>query len=48
MLIPGIQGRWEYIGPAVDALASSFRVITFALCDEPAVRPRVRRLARVR
>jgi 3-oxoadipate enol-lactonase len=35
VLIPGIQGRWEYIGPAVEALASSFRVITFALCDEP-------------
>ena len=36
VLIPGIQGRWEYIGPVVDALASAFRVITFALCDEPA------------
>jgi pimeloyl-ACP methyl ester carboxylesterase len=35
VLIPGIQGRWEYVGPAVEALASSFRVITFALCDEP-------------
>ena len=36
VLIPGIQGRWEYIGPVVDALASHCRVITFALCDEPA------------
>ena len=36
VLIPGIQGRWEYIGPVIDALASGFRVITFALCDEPA------------
>ena len=36
VLIPGIQGRWEYIGPVVDALAPDFRVITFALCDEPA------------
>jgi pimeloyl-ACP methyl ester carboxylesterase len=36
VLIPGIQGRWEYIGPVVDALAPAFRVITFALCDEPA------------
>lgn len=35
VLIPGIQGRWEYIEPAVDALAASFRVITFPLCDEP-------------
>jgi pimeloyl-ACP methyl ester carboxylesterase len=37
VLVPGIQGRWEWIEPAVDALASqSFRVITFSLCDEPA------------
>src|SRR5258708_1303170 len=35
VLIPGIQGRWEYLGPAVDALAKSFRVMTFSLCDEP-------------
>ena len=28
VLIPGIQGRWEYLGPAVDALAASFRVLT--------------------
>ena len=31
MLIPGLQGRWEYLRPAVDALASSFRVLTFSL-----------------
>jgi pimeloyl-ACP methyl ester carboxylesterase len=35
VLIPGLQGRWEYIRPAVDALSSAFRVITFPLCDEP-------------
>ena len=35
VLIPGIQGRWEYIRPAFDALSSSFRVVTFSLCDEP-------------
>ena len=35
VLIPGIQGRWEYVRPAVDALSSAFRVITFPLCDEP-------------
>ena len=35
VLIPGIQGRWQYLGPAVDALASSFRVVTFPLCGEP-------------
>jgi 3-oxoadipate enol-lactonase len=35
VLIPGVQGRWEYVRPAVDALASAFHVITFPLCDEP-------------
>ena len=33
---PGIEGRWEYHQAAVDALARSFRVLTFALCGEPA------------
>jgi len=35
VFIPGLQGRWEYMRPAVDALAQSHRVITFPLCDEP-------------
>lgn len=35
VLIPGIQGRWEWISPTVDALASRCRVLTFSLCDEP-------------
>jgi pimeloyl-ACP methyl ester carboxylesterase len=35
VLIPGIQGRWEYMRPAIDALARSCRVITFPLCGEP-------------
>jgi pimeloyl-ACP methyl ester carboxylesterase len=35
VLIPGIQGRWEYVRPAVDALSSAFHVLTFPLCDEP-------------
>jgi 3-oxoadipate enol-lactonase len=34
VLIPGIQGRWEHLGPAVEALARSFRVLTFSLCGE--------------
>jgi pimeloyl-ACP methyl ester carboxylesterase len=34
VLIPGIQGRWEYLGRTVDALARSFRVITFPLLGE--------------
>jgi pimeloyl-ACP methyl ester carboxylesterase len=35
VLIPGIQGRWEWMKPAVDALAERCRVITFSLADEP-------------
>ena len=35
VLIPGIQGRWEWMKPAVDALATRARVITFSLADEP-------------
>ena len=31
VLIPGLQGRWEYQHATVDALSSSFRVITFSL-----------------
>jgi pimeloyl-ACP methyl ester carboxylesterase len=31
VLVPGIQGRWEYMRPAVDALSRVFRVITFSL-----------------
>jgi 3-oxoadipate enol-lactonase len=34
VLVPGIQGRWEYMEPAVDALSKRFRVITFSLCGE--------------
>jgi pimeloyl-ACP methyl ester carboxylesterase len=34
VLIPGIQGRWEYLRPAIDALAHCFRVLTFPLCGE--------------
>jgi len=35
VLVPGIQGRWEWMKPAVDALAADCRVITFSLADEP-------------
>ena len=34
VVIPGLQGRWEWMRPAVDALARHHRVITFSLCDE--------------
>lgn len=36
IVIPGVQGRWEYVEPAVAALAERFRVISFALAGEPA------------
>jgi pimeloyl-ACP methyl ester carboxylesterase len=36
VLVPGIQGRWEWIRPAVEALAVSCRVLTFQLCGERA------------
>ena len=35
VVVPGIQGRWEWMAPAVDALAQRCRVITFSLADEP-------------
>ena len=35
VLVPGIQGRWEWMAPAVDALAGRCHVITFSLADEP-------------
>jgi len=35
VLVPGIQGRWEWLRPGVEALARHCRVITFSLADEP-------------
>jgi len=35
VLVPGVQGRWEWMEPAVDALAQHCRVITFSLAYEP-------------
>jgi 3-oxoadipate enol-lactonase len=34
VFVPALQGRWEYMRPAVEALSTSFRVVTFALCGE--------------
>ena len=34
ILVPGIQGRWEYMRPAVAALSAHFRVLTFSLSGE--------------
>ena len=41
VVVPGVQGRWEYFAPAIDALARSFRVVTFSLCGELGC-PRIR------
>ena len=35
VVIPGIQGRWEWMEPAIAALAERCRAITFSLADEP-------------
>lgn len=34
VIIPGIQGRWEWMQPAIDALRRSHQVATFSLNDE--------------
>ncbi len=34
MLIPGLQGRWEWMRPAVEAMAKRNRVLSYSLCDE--------------
>ena len=31
IVVPGIQGRWEWMAPAIDALSVRFRVHTFSL-----------------
>ncbi|MDG2041086.1 MAG: alpha/beta hydrolase [Ilumatobacter sp.] len=35
LLIPGVQGRWEWMGPAVDSLKDRCRVISFSLAGDP-------------
>jgi pimeloyl-ACP methyl ester carboxylesterase len=35
VLVPGDLGRWEWMKPAVDALSTRGRVVTFSLADEP-------------
>lgn len=31
VVIPGVQGRWEWMAPAIDALSGRHRVLTFSL-----------------
>ena len=40
VLVPGIQGRWEWMKPTVDAMAPRCRVVTFSLADEPTAQGR--------
>lgn len=40
VVIPGVQGRWEWMTPGIDALAQRSRVITFSLADEPSANAR--------
>lgn len=35
VVVPGVQGRWEWMAPTIDALAVHGRAITYSLCDEP-------------
>jgi pimeloyl-ACP methyl ester carboxylesterase len=39
VLVPGMQGRWEWMTPTVHALAGRFRVATYSLCGEPGAPP---------
>jgi len=34
VLVPPLQGRWEYLRDTVDALEKHMRVLTFSLCGE--------------
>jgi 3-oxoadipate enol-lactonase len=36
VVIPGLQGRWEWMRPGVEALAEGHRAISYSLCDERA------------
>jgi pimeloyl-ACP methyl ester carboxylesterase len=38
VLVPGIQGRWEWMRPTVAALSRGCRVLSFSLCGEPGTR----------
>lgn len=34
VVVPGIQGRWEWMRPALDALARDCRTISYSLCGD--------------
>lgn len=35
VVIPGLQGRWEWMRPGIEALARRHRVVSYSLADEP-------------
>ncbi len=35
VIVPGIQGRWEWMTPTIDALSAHGRVVSGSLCGEP-------------
>lgn len=35
IVIPGVQGRWEWMAPMLDRLARECRVLSYSLCGEP-------------
>lgn len=41
VLIPGMQGRWEWARPTVDQLARTFRVLSFSLAGDRASGSRI-------
>ena len=38
VMIPGIQGRWEWMGPAIHEVAKRCRVLTFSYDRTPKAR----------
>ena len=45
VIVPGLPGPWPFIRPAVDALATSFRVLTMSLGPECTIASDVDRIA---
>lgn len=35
VVVPGVQGRWQWMAPAIDALSARARVVTYSLAGEP-------------
>lgn len=35
VVVPGVQGRWEWMTPALEVLSERFRVLSYSLCGDP-------------